>query len=214
MNKFFFLGTISAAVLFIATFAACNSTEEIPLERKDNVAMNISKNEINEDFLAYLEDITTPVSSRSFNGIVTEGKSLSNVKWDTNKAIQVKDYGKNLEMQFVPAIGEIQHVAGAYYQISKPNSSPMILQMKETSKDIFMMLDENGSPLLEMTYDPITNTAVCTKVVSKKDVTGILCGGAMAALGWEVGVILAVPSGGSSLAFSLLWSVVSYTACA
>lgn len=213
MKKLIFFGAMSAAVLFTATFVACNSTEEVPVEKKDNVAINISKEEINEDFLAYLEDVTTPVYSRAYSSAVAGGKSLSNIKWDTNKALQVKDYGKNLEMQFVPAVGEIQHVAGAYYQISKPNSSPMILQMKETSKDIFMMLDENGSPLLEMTYNPITNTAVCTKVVSKKDVEGILCGGAMAVLGWEVGVILAVPSGGASLAFSVLWSVVSYTAC-
>lgn len=70
MKKLIFFGAISAAVLFTATFVACNSTEEVPVEKKDNVAINISKEEINEDFLAYLEDVTTPVYSRAYSSAV------------------------------------------------------------------------------------------------------------------------------------------------
>ncbi|MDE6114049.1 MAG: hypothetical protein K2G49_03170 [Muribaculum sp.] len=212
MKKLVFFGAISAAVLSVATFVACNSTEEPIADSAINSATFISSEEINEDFLFYLEEWNEPTCSRAINSVANNSSNSS--KWDVNSAVQVRNYDKNLQIQMVKAKGDETLVAGAYYQISTPNASPMILQMCETSKDVFTMYDENGSPLLEMTYNSETNTAVCTKVVSRKQVDDILCNGAMAALGWEVSIILSVPTGGTAgLAFGLLWSVVSYTAC-
>lgn len=212
MKKKILFGAFCAAVLTTATFVACNSTDEPIADSAINPLTSISKEEINEDFLYYLEEENDSVCSRAINNMAAISSKSS--KWDVDKAVQVRNYDKDLQLQMVPAKDNTPLVAGAYYKISKPDSSPMILQMCETSKNVFMMYDENGSPLLEMTYHPETNTAVCTRIISRKQVEAILCNGAMGLLGWEVGIILSVPTGGAGgAAFVVLWSIVSTAAC-
>ena len=116
-------------------------------------------------------------------------------------------------MQAVPGKYQNPIVAGAYYSSIQENVSPIILLMEEQADNIFVMRSEDGEPLMEFVYDNTQQTITCTGIFSREKLNSYLCNGAMAALGWEIAVIMSVPSGGSSLAFGVLWSVVTVSYC-
>lgn len=209
MKKILLFSAFSAAVLTGASFIACNSVEE-PIGNLNTVENNdfckdlvepLEPSAIHEDLLYYINEEYANFNSRA---VLPAGK------WDTSKAVQVSSAKKDVKMQAVPSkYNENNLISVAYTK----NNVSCIVSIEETGTNEFTLLNENGSKLIKMKYNPETGTATCTEVISKKDLEGFLCNGAMAVLGWEVAVSLSVPSGGSSLAFGVLWSVVTYVAC-
>lgn len=202
--KFVVLPSISVVVLSILVIATgCSNTiDETHDLQKPVLRASNHLNPILEEFL-----INNMNSSKS-RADVESGDSGIPVK----EVVEFYDSEKNLTMQAVETVyNGMDVIVGAYYSEDEENSQ--LLMVTETASDLFLIMSEDGEPLLEFMYDTETQKAKCTRVVNGNRVESYLCNGAMAVLGWEVSVMLAVPSGGSSLAFAVLWGVVTTAYC-
>lgn len=209
MKKILLFSAISAAVLTGASFIACNSVEE-PIGNLNTVENNdfgkdivepLEPSAIHEDLRDYINEEYGQINSRA---------TLSVGKWDTSKAVQVSSAKKDVKMQAIPSKYNKNNLISVAYT---KNNVSCIISIEETGTNEFTLLNENGSKLMKMKYNPETGTATCSEVFSKDDLLNLLCGVGMEVLGWEVCVALIGPSGGSSIGFGVLWAVVTWAAC-
>ena len=198
------------SILFTALisllFSSCSTNEEGGPNFENNQVSSVklptdSINPILKEFLENLNasraDVTTSPADDPINPV-----------------IEFYDSKRNLSMQAVETTyNGLNVIAGAYYIDDIEDTR--ILMLAETQPNEFTLMAEDGEPILELSYDSNHEIAYCSRIISRARLESYCCGAAMGVLGVEVGMILAIPTGGlSAVGFAILWSMVSTTACA
>ena len=203
MKNFFQIFCVAYLLMFLSS--CTDEAKDLSVTEESEVPTKVQISELDDNFLSYLVDGFDNVMSLNDNGIT------KNAKWDINKANQIYSSEKEIVMQVVPSLESDKLIASA--TINQKDSVSNILLMQEINDGVFQLMDDEMNPILEMTYNSATGKATCSRVNSKSRAYAYICNGAMAVLGWEVSVAMIVPSGGSSLAFAVLWAVVSTAYC-
>ena len=212
----------AVAILATTMLWSCTSDEPTaaaPAETEESTVtvkhLN-SLSEVNNDFAAFLTNTQNPSSIETKSQYMSKDSLLShqkyNYQWDTSKLTEVRSLD-GLKMQATQTVTNNPNIIACSYWVENKEYStdPTTLLFEETQENNFTLSNEDSEPVMLVKYNPGDNTISC--MVVSKEAYSIFCGIGMATLGWEVATVLAVPSGGSSLAFGVLWSVVTHYAC-
>ncbi len=216
------LSILFTSCVFLIFIFACNSgSSNFNLEELETQKVRykqIEASDINIDFLEFLNSKSYSRSDTNISDIIDSigrDSSTGNISWDLASACEYIDNSTGMIAQMVKSDSG-KTTACAYYSIyEKSNVAPKIIVMEDNGDNNYTICNSNNTPLFSVNYNPENNiiTATDTYSVNNKQLIAIACNGAMAVLGWEIAWALSVPSGGSSLAFGVLWSVASTIYC-
>ena len=167
--------------------------------------------EIEPSFASFLMQSETRSSKATANRADPTAVSPSKSVW-SDKVFELKnDEGLTAQMVEGEYMGKATVACVYYAKTENTASDPKILLMQQVADNEYILCDQNDTPLLKVIQND--NDLEYTLLADQKEVLKYFCNTAMVVLGWEVATILAVPSGGSSLLFGVLWGTISYIKC-
>lgn len=211
------IGFVLSSILFFScVLTSCTSTDTATLSEMGTSNLKLlagKQSALPEDFTAFLSSFPSSRSNVILSPDTTKRSPIpsDSTVWDFENIMVVHDENTGLNMQAVSLKNSANLTCGVFYLDDEVNSE--IFMVQETARNNYSLYDDSGNQLLEFKYSPATQILTCMTSVCGPRVRAVLCGVAMETLGWEISYLFIVPSGGSSLGFGVLWSIVSSCYC-
>lgn len=184
-----------------------NETTSRPTVYMDEtIIRNISSDEMYPELFSH-------VTSTKFD----PGKSIKRnygyktIEWDIDAAVEYTDMDGGVRAQMVPSKDNSNYVMCTYH-IEKSDITNTVL-LQNNLDGTYLLKTPDFIPISKLKYHDSISTIECIEVLDGASIKTHVCTGLMAVLGYEVSIILAVPSGGTSLVFGILWGVVTNEVC-
>lgn len=133
------------------------------------------------------------------------------IEWDMDAAVEYTDIDGGIQAQMIPSKDNAKYVICTYH-IDKTDITDTIILQNNLDGTYFLKTPD-FIPISKLKYYNSTSIVECIEVLDGASIKTHVCTGLMTVLGYEVSIILAVPSGGTSLVFGILWGVVTNEVC-
>lgn len=219
MKKGVLFGVVCAAVLFISTFAACNSNEEPVMDfDTDEISAKIitDKDEILAvydsafDFLSGSRSIPQSVSHAGNLSTKYSDEILQKSSWDLSKVTKVNNVYQD---QYCYMAGNLKSENLMLCTISDKERTATTTFTVSKDGNLYTMYNSYGEPMITVSYDANNNVLIVEQLFSFAKDRVFWCKIGMAALGGAISVVAIPATMGAGAIFSVCWSVATDIAC-